>query len=212
LELNSQPCALGAAPAFAQEDSAKLEAVKEFRIYFKKFKEESQQVEAVNDEGVAVTGTINPAFAGFRLAVRRSRIHRMGVFAEKPIPAWRKVIEYTGERISRRELKRRWDPKRSYLFLVDSYWGIDGAIGGSGAELINHSCEPNLKSRLLRGHILYYSRRPIAAGEELTVDYRYSDELRPIPCHCGASTCRGTMNVAGRREPNKALRRRRRSG
>ena len=169
-------------------------------------------VEAVNDEGVAVTGTINPAFAGFRLAVRRSRIHRVGVFTEEPIPAWRKVIEYTGERISRRESRRRWDPARSYLFYVDSYWRLDGAIGGSGAELINHSCAPNLRARLLRGHLLYYSRRSIKRGEELTLDYKYSADLRPIPCHCGAATCRGTINVAGRREPNKASRRRRRIG
>jgi tetratricopeptide (TPR) repeat protein len=167
------------------------------------------KVEAVNDDAVALTGTINPALARFRLAVRSSPIHRLGVFADEPIPAWRKVIEYTGERISRREGKRRWDPARSYLFLLDSYWRLDGAIGGSGAELINHSCEPNLRARLLRGHLLYYSRRPIARGEELTLDYKYSEELRPIPCHCGAPTCRGTVNLAGRRDPKKASRRRR---
>jgi tetratricopeptide (TPR) repeat protein len=166
-------------------------------------------LEAVNDEAVALTGTINPERAAFRLAVRRSRIHRLGVFADEPIPARRKVIEYTGERISRRESRRRWDPKRSYLFLVDSYWRIDGAIGGSGAELINHSCEPNLKTRLLQGRIFYYSRRPIAAGEELTVDYKYSEELRPIPCRCGAPACRGTINVPRRRDTQKRSQRRR---
>ncbi|MFM1872944.1 MAG: hypothetical protein RL398_2366, partial [Planctomycetota bacterium] len=36
-----------AAIAPAQDDAAKLDAVKEFRNYFKKFKEESQQIEAV---------------------------------------------------------------------------------------------------------------------------------------------------------------------
>jgi tetratricopeptide (TPR) repeat protein len=169
------------------------------------------EIDAVNDEGVAVTGTINPLHARFRLIVRPSPIHRMGVFADEPIPAGRKVIEYTGERVGRREGKRRWDPSRSYLFLVDSYWRIDGAIGGSGAELINHSCEPNLRARLVRGHILYYSHLKIGRGEELTIDYKYSPDLRPIPCHCGAATCRGTMNLAVRREPEKASRRRRRS-
>jgi tetratricopeptide (TPR) repeat protein len=167
------------------------------------------KVEAVNDDAVALTGTINPALARFSLAVRSSRIHRLGVFADEPIPAWRKVIEYTGERIGRREGKRRWDPARSYLFLLDSYWRLDGAIGGSGAELINHSCEPNLKTRLVGGHIMYFSRRPIAAGEELTVDYKYSEELRPIVCRCGAPTCRGTMNLPRRRDPKKRSRRRR---
>jgi hypothetical protein len=56
---------------------------------------------------------------------------------------------------------------------VAKYWQIDGVIGGSGAEYINHSCAPNLRSRLVRGHILSFSTRPIARGEELTVDYRY---------------------------------------
>jgi len=50
---------------------------------------------------------IDPRFACFRLAIRESKIHRRGVYAEEPIPARRKVIEYTGERISRRETKRR---------------------------------------------------------------------------------------------------------
>jgi tetratricopeptide (TPR) repeat protein len=169
-------------------------------------------VEAVNDEGVAVTGTINPRYACFRLLVQPSRIHRVGVFTGEPIPAGRKVIEYTGERVSRRESRRRWDPSRSYLFLLDSYWRLDGAIGGSGAELINHSCAPNLRTRLIRGHILYFSARAIARGEELTVDYKYSAELNPMPCKCGAPTCRGTMNESHRRQPETRSRRRRHRG
>jgi len=97
--------------------------------------------------------------------------------------------------ISRYEGRRRWDPKRSYLFYLNAYWQIDGAIGGSGAEYINHSCEPNLRTRIVRGHILYFSKRSIQRGEELTVDYRYDADITRMPCHCGAPTCRGTMNV-----------------
>ena len=74
------------------------------------------RVEAVNDQAVGLTGTINPDHTPFDLLVRPSPIHRLGVFAEEPIPAHRKVIEYTGERVSRAEGARRWDPKRSYLF------------------------------------------------------------------------------------------------
>ncbi len=44
------------------------------------------RVEAVNDEGVAMTGTINPMYARFRLIAKKSRIHRLGVFTEEPIP------------------------------------------------------------------------------------------------------------------------------
>jgi tetratricopeptide (TPR) repeat protein len=153
------------------------------------------RVEAVNDEAVGITGTINPDHAPFHLLVRPSPIHRLGVFADEAIPARRKVIEYTGERVSRYEGRRRWNPKRSYLFHLNDYWLIDGAIGGSGAEYINHSCEPNLRTRIVRGHILYFSRRSIERGDELTVDYRYEADIARMPCHCGAATCRGTMNV-----------------
>lgn len=155
-------------------------------------------VEAVNDDGVALTGTINPDRARFRLLVRPSPIHRLGVFAEETIPAGRQVIEYTGEQISRHEATRRWDPKRSYLFRLDRYHAIDGAIGGSGAEYVNHSCAPNLRARAVRGRIVYFSLRTIERGEELTLDYRYEPDTDRMPCACGAATCRGTMNLSRR--------------
>ncbi|MGE3957199.1 MAG: tetratricopeptide repeat protein [Vicinamibacterales bacterium] len=152
-------------------------------------------IDAVNEDGVAATGTVNPLFTGFRLAARRSPIHRIGVFADEDIPKGYKVIEYTGERIPVKESERRWNPKRSYLFELTTKTHLDGAIGGSGAEFINHSCDPNLKTRIVRRHILYYSTRDIKAGEELTVDYRYDHDTDRMPCYCGSSQCRGTMNM-----------------
>ncbi len=138
---------------------------------------------------------IDPRYACFGLAIRKSRIHRFGVYAVNPIPARRKVIEYTGERISRRETKRRGDGDYTYLFTLDNYWTLDGAVGGSGAEIINHSCDANLRSSILRGHIIYISKRDIKPGEELTVDYRFSDKIERVPCRCGAENCRGQINL-----------------
>ena len=130
------------------------------------------------------------------MKLARSKIHRWGVYATERIPAGRKVIEYTGERISRRETKRRADgTDLIYLFTLDPYWTIDGSVGGSGAEYINHSCEPNLVSRILRGHILYISGRTIAPGEELTIDYRFDKKVERVDCRCGAKNCRGTINL-----------------
>jgi hypothetical protein len=136
---------------------------------------------------------IDPRYANFKLAIRKSKIHRYGVYAEERIPPNRKVIEYTGERINRRETKRRSDGEYTYLFTLDSYWTIDGAFGGSGAEIINHSCEPNLVTRIIKGHILYMSRREIQPGEELTVDYNFDYTGEKTPCSCGAPACRGVM-------------------
>jgi len=80
------------------------------------------------------------------------------------------------------------------LFHLNARWVIDGSVGGSGAELINHACEPNLKARRLGGRIFYFSRRPVRKGKELTLDCRYSKESPPVACRCGSRACRGTIN------------------
>ena len=139
---------------------------------------------------------IDPVFACFKMKLAPSKIHRWGVYAAEFIPAGRKVIEYTGERISRRETRRRSEESEfTYLFTLDAYWTIDGAAGGSGAEYINHSCDPNLRSRILKGHILYMSARDIQCGEELTVDYRFDKKVAKVICKCGSPKCRGTINI-----------------
>ncbi len=140
------------------------------------------------------TPRIDQRYACFRLEIRESKIHRFGVYAAEPIPPQRTVIEYTGERISRRETKRRGNGRFTYLCALDSYWTLDGAFGGSGAEIVNHSCDPNLRASIQRGHILYISNRAIRTGEELTVDYRFSDDIERVKCACGAQTCRGEIN------------------
>jgi SET domain-containing protein len=147
---------------------------------------------------------IDPRYVCFRLAIRPSAIHRYGVYAEERIPANRKVIEYTGQRVNRFEAKRRGEGAYTYLFAVDAYWTLDGAVGGSGAEIINHGCEPNLISRVMKGHILYMSLRVIQPGEELTIDYNFSDRSCTTPCSCGAPTCRGTIEKFGKRRPRPA--------
>lgn len=145
----------------------------------------------------AATPSIDPRFACFRIAVRESAIHRLGVYAEEPIPPRRKVIEYTGARLNRRQTKVRLEREidLNYLFTLDHYWTLDGSVGGSGAEYINHCCDPNLETRVLKGHILYMSKRGIAAGEELSVDYHFPNNVPKVPCRCGSPKCRGTINV-----------------
>ena len=140
--------------------------------------------------------SIDPKLALFRLKLRRSPIHRWGIYAAESIPPRRKVIEYTGERISRRETLRRGQAERTYLFTLDDYWTLDGSVGGSGAEYINHSCDPNLYSWNFKGHILYMSKRAIKRGEELTVDYCFSKKIERVPCRCGSPKCRGAINEA----------------
>jgi len=146
---------------------------------------------------------VDQRYTPYRLRIRHSRIHGKGVFALQSIPKGCRVIEYTGERISRAETRRRflkaWTSagKRLYLARISAYWTIDGARGGSGAELINHCCEPNLRPLTLgRGRRLFFvSRRRIRRGEELTLDYAFRADGPKVPCHCGAAACRGTINL-----------------
>jgi SET domain-containing protein len=139
---------------------------------------------------------INPDYTCFKIKLAKSKIHRWGLYAAEAIPAGRKVIEYTGERISRRETKRRADASEMiYLFTLDAYWTLDGSVGGSGAEYINHSCDPNLVTRIVKGHIIYMSQRDIKSGEELTVDYRFDKKVERVECKCGTVKCRGTINL-----------------
>jgi len=148
------------------------------------------------------TARIDPRYTPFLLLIGRSRVHRYGVFAGENIPRNRKVVEYTGEHISHLAATRRFmkilrtgKPRRFYFFVLSRRWVIDGAVGGSGAELINHSCDPNLARRRIRGRIFYYSRKRIRRGDELNVDYHFSKNALKVKCRCGSPKCRGTINL-----------------
>jgi SET domain-containing protein len=130
------------------------------------------------------------------LAVKPSRIHRWGIFALEDIARGRKLLEYTGKLVSRREGKRRAESNEIHcLFTVNSYWYIDGAEGGSGAEYMNHCCEPNCESRVVGKRVFYYALKPIPAGAELTLDYHFGKDQERVACSCGAPSCRRWINV-----------------
>jgi len=150
--------------------------------------------EVVLPGGPGAVPNLDPRFNHFSLRYGRSPIHRWGIFALEPIPARRRVIRYTGQRINVREAWRRRIRQHLYLFWLNSRFAIDGAIGGSAAEFMNHSCDPNLRARVARGRIFLVSLRRIAAGEELTFDYQLTGDCPQIACLCGSPTCRGHMN------------------
>ena len=131
---------------------------------------------------VTQTPEINPKYASFKLMIKPSKIHRWGVYAAEDIPARRKIMEYTGERISRKETRRRSEEqgRMIYLFTLDNYWTLDGAVGGSGAQYINHCCDPNIKTVIQqRPYPLYEQardsqRRRTDGGLSLREGYRRS--------------------------------------
>ncbi|KAH3888860.1 hypothetical protein DPMN_012902 [Dreissena polymorpha] len=58
--------------------------------------------------------------------------------------------------------------------------------------------QPNCYAKVItvdgQKKIVIYSRRDINVNEEITYDYKFPIEDEKIPCLCGASTCRGTLN------------------
>jgi SET domain-containing protein len=129
------------------------------------------------------------------LTIGESHINGKGCFAAIHFARGRKIAEYTGERISDREAKRRAGGRAKLRICdIDGRWSLDGSHGGNGTHYINHSCEPNSYMKIIYGHILFYALRDISPGEEITIDY--VDTLHPDQkrCRCGAQTCRGTIN------------------
>jgi uncharacterized protein len=137
--------------------------------------------------------------------VRRSTIQGRGCFAVREIRKGERIAEYTGERITWKEADRRYDDDgmrrhHTFLFAVTSRTVIDGAVGGSDARFINHSCDPNCEAVDDRGRIFIEAVRRIAPGEELFYDYAYARDASTTAedeqlylCKCGTAKCRGTI-------------------
>lgn len=145
--------------------------------------------------------------------LRRSAIQGLGAFALQDIPKGTRLIEYTGEKISNGEADRRYDDDKmhrhhTFLFVLNNRAVLDAAVGGNESMYINHSCDPNCETFIIRGRIWIEAMANIPAGDELTYDYQYDmdpkytdDELfRFYGCECGAEKCRRTI-VKTRRRP-----------
>jgi hypothetical protein len=129
------------------------------------------------------------------LEIRKSPIDGKGCFASAFFPKGRKIAEYAGELISRREVARRIRTRRKHrICALNSYWSLDGSRGGNGTHYINHSCRPNSYMRITHGHLLFFALRDILPGEEITCDYISTHHPDDYRCRCRASECRGTIN------------------
>jgi SET domain-containing protein len=140
------------------------------------------------------------------VVVRRSRIQGRGVFATRDIAKGERIIEYVGRRISAAEADALCDDENmrrhhTFLFSVDDDIVIDATSDACPAKYINHSCEPNCESVVVRRRVYIDALRNIAEGDELFYDYWYVtdddytlDDLQRIyPCRCKAPSCRGTL-------------------
>ncbi len=138
------------------------------------------------------------------IVVKKSRIHGTGVFAMTGIPAGTRVIEYVGDRITKKESDWRyqlsWERSQNgkgdegivYIFTLNKRHDIDGDVQWNTAKYINHSCDPNCETDIIRGHIWIIALRGIEKGEEILYNYGYDiDAWEDHPCRCGSEKCIG---------------------
>ena len=137
--------------------------------------------------------------------VKKSKIHGTGVFATKEISKGVRIIEYIGEKISKREGDKRSadrikfflgsvDTGSVYIFELNKKYDIDGSPMYNKARYINHSCDPNCEVDIIENKIWISSIRKISSGEELKYDYGYpfdKDDFKDHICKCGSKNCIG---------------------
>jgi SET domain-containing protein len=122
--------------------------------------------------------------SNFKFAIKRTA-HGLGFITLEPIPAGKRIIEYTGPLISNEEVERRHWGK--YFFEVNSKWSVDGTPRSNTARYINHSCAPNAEAIISGRRVWIWSKRRIKAGEEVTYDYGkdyFNVHLKPMGCRC----------------------------
>lgn len=134
--------------------------------------------------------------------IRKSKVHGNGVFASADIPEGTRILEYLGEKITKKESDRRgWAQFEKaqktgdaavYLFILNKRHDIDGNVSWNDARLINHTCEPNCEAQVIRGKIWIIALRDIPKGEELGFNYGFDlENYEDHPCRCGRPSCVG---------------------
>ena len=124
-----------------------------------------------------------------RIRIGTSRIAGQGLFAAQDIKKGTTIIEYTGEKISKKESRQRLARGNAYIFELNDRWDIDGEALNNTARYINHSCDPNCVVEKTTRALWIVALRNIKSGEELSYNYGY--DAKKYICTCGANNCCG---------------------
>ena len=136
---------------------------------------------------------------------KKSKVHGIGIFANKTIKKNTRIIQYVGEKILKKEGDKRSTDRIKkflnkngegsvYVFELNSKYDIDGSPLYNKARYINHSCNPNCEVDIIDNEIWIISIRSIKKNEELSYDYGYvfdKDDYKDHICKCDSKNCIG---------------------
>ena len=128
--------------------------------------------------------------------VKKSKIDKNGLYANRNINKGTKIIEYKGKIITRKQSDEnpKFDNgKAIYLFNLNKKYDLDGDFKFNTARLINHSCDPNCEVTGTGLKIWIHAIKNINRDEELTYDYGFGfdEDFKNYPCKCKSKNCVG---------------------
>jgi len=120
--------------------------------------------------------------------VRESEGRGLGVFAMRPFAGGERIRVVNIEREVTEEQPLSPEDNPDHAFLSDGKL----LLVGKPDRYLNHSCDPNAYVWYRGTAIDLIARRPIAAGQEITVDYLINNAGGDSwECRCGSKRCRG---------------------
>jgi len=135
---------------------------------------------------------------------KKSPLHGSGLFAKTNIKKGQKVIQYIGDKVTKREGDKRADKQirkakkdknngMVYVFELNKRYDIDGDVDYNFAKFINHSCNPNCEVDIIDNEIWISSIKRIKKGAELFYNYGYPFDTDFVDhiCKCGSHNCVG---------------------
>ena len=135
---------------------------------------------------------------------KKSHVHGNGLFAVQNIKKGSKIIEYIGDKVTKKEGDKRADKQirqykkninngMVYVFELNKLYDIDGSVAHNHAKLINHSCNPNCEVEIINNEIWISAIKNIKKNTELSYNYGYSYDTDYVDhiCKCGSSKCVG---------------------
>ena len=135
---------------------------------------------------------------------KKSHVHGSGLFTVQNIKKGTKIIEYIGDKVTKKEGDKRADKQIKqykknknngmvYVFELNKLYDIDGSVAYNHAKLINHSCNPNCEVEIINNEIWISAIKNIKKYTELSYNYGYSYDTDYVDhiCKCGSSKCVG---------------------